>query len=289
MEEGLEQQIHLGTCGWSVDDWRGTFYPRDLPHNQWLEFYARHLHAVEIDSTFTHIPDRKMVEHWIENVPHTFTFTCKLPGAITHEARLRDCRKTMEAFLDSIAPLRERLGCILVQLPPSFAPESDEGALRHFVMELPRRFRFAIEFRHPGWHVPRLTHFLGENGVAWAWTDTTPLDKQNRAPFEFLPQTADFLYVRLLGDLKTRHHRDGISRLRYGTLLWTRDPALEHWSLKVRKHLPECERAFVFANNHFEGFAPLTCQRLARRLGLEVHLPPPQREPTPDDSQLKLL
>src|SRR4029077_6951301 len=105
-------------------------------------------------------------------------------------AKLRDSREMLETFLEGIEPMREKLGCVLVQMPPTFAPETDETALRQFVMALPKRFRFALEFRHPGWHMPRIIQFLQENGVAWVWTDVSSLDDQNEGPFEFVPLTA---------------------------------------------------------------------------------------------------
>lgn len=287
----MEPQPHIciGTCAWSFEDWRGAFYPRALPQSEWLECYARHLGAVEVDATFHHTPARKVVENWAGRTPDNFVFACKLPRSITHEAKLRDCREELETFVEALAPLGGKLACILIQLPPSFAPEADEGALRHFIMELPRRVRFAIEFRHGGWHTPRTTRFLQDNGLAWAWTDVTPLDEQNLAPFELLPQTADFLYVRLLGDLTTKYHKDGSRVHRYGSLMWPREPALENWAVKIQQHLQTCERILAFANNHFEGFSPLTCQRLARKLGIALELPLPERDTSPPDAQLTLL
>jgi uncharacterized protein YecE (DUF72 family) len=289
LEAGHESQIRVGTCAWSFDDWRGFFYPRALAQNQWLEYYAQHLGAVEVDSTFYHIPSRRVVEQWLARTPEHFVFTCKLPRAITHEAKLRDCRKMLETFLDAIEPMRERLGSVLIQLPPAFAPEPDETALRRFIMELPKRFRFAIEFRHAGWHLPRITRFLAENGVSWAWTDVSPLDEQNEGPFEFLPQTADFLYIRLLGDLRTKYQKDGTRVHRYGRLMWPREPAIENWALKIQAHIDECRRIFLFANNHYEGFSPATCQRLAKKLGIDLRLPPPEIDPSAADPQLPLL
>ena len=64
--------------------------------------------------------------------------------------------------------------------------------------------RFAIEFRHPGWHQPRTVDLLGARGVCWVWSDSTPLDHQEAGAFELLPDIADFLYVRLMGDLSVR-------------------------------------------------------------------------------------
>lgn len=283
-------KIKLGTCAWSFDDWRGVFYPPDLPANQWLAHYARHLPAVEIDSTFYAAPKPQTAAHWLEAVPPGFSFTCKLPRAITHDARLRDSREAVRQFLVAMAPLRSRLGCVLVQLPPSFSPKNDEQALREFVMGLPRDCRFAIEFGDDGWHLPRIIRLLEEHGVCWVWSDTTALAAQDRGAFEPSPQTADFLYIRLLGDLGTKYRGDGSRVHRYGHILWPRDSSLDSWAVKIQRHAEENGVIYVFVNNHFEGFSPLTCQRLGAQLGLPITLPDAaaRAEEEPEE-QLELL
>jgi uncharacterized protein YecE (DUF72 family) len=105
------------------------------------------------------------------------------------------------------------------------------------------------------------------------WADTTPLNERNLAPFEFLPRTSDFLYLRLLGDYSTKYGADGGHIHRYQKLLWKREAAIESWSLRIERHLSDVRNVWAFVGNHFEGFAPETCQRLAQRLDLEVTLP----------------
>ncbi len=149
-----------------------------------------------------------------------------------------------------------------------------------FSRGLPRDFRFAIEFRHAGWHRPQFIHLLEKNHICWAWADTTPLNERNLAPFEFLPLTTDFLYLRLLGDYATKYDVDGEHVHRYEKLLWKREAAIESWSLKIERHLSEVRNVWAFVSNHFEGFAPETCQRLARRLGFDLRLPSETRKPS---------
>jgi uncharacterized protein YecE (DUF72 family) len=274
--KNLNRKIKIGTCAWSFDDWRGNFYPEKLPQNQWLAWYARALPAVEIDSTFYATPSPQTIGHWLDATPDDFYFTCKMPREITHERRLRDCGEPLRAFLDGIAPLRAKLGPILIQLPPTFTPPHDEAALKDFLFNLPRDFSFAVEFRDPAWHLPRIVKLFEEERICWVWADTSPLAEQNRAPFEFLPQTADCLYVRLLGDLRTRSRSDGGSEHRYGKLMWPRDSALESWAIKIEKHLADTGCVYIYANNHYEGFSPLTCQRIAKRFRIDITLPEPE-------------
>jgi uncharacterized protein YecE (DUF72 family) len=268
-----QQKIRIGACAWGFDDWQGTFYPQDLPESEWLEFYARYFPAVEVDSTFYSAPAENAVLRWVEMTPASFRFSCKLPREITHVCRLRDCSAELTSFLRAIEPLAPKLQVILVQLPPSFTPKDGRQPLRKFLTQLPRDFRFAVEFRHAGWHRPQIIGLLEKCRVCWVWADTSPLNERNLAPFEFLPLTADFLYLRLLGDYTTKYDGDGKHLQRYDRLLWKREAALESWSLKIERHLAEARNVWAFVSNHFEGFAPETAQRLAQRLGFELALP----------------
>ena len=268
-----QQKVRIGACAWSFEDWRDAFYPADLPESHWLEFYAKYFPAVEVDSTFYGAPAELAVRRWVDSTPANFRFSCKIPREITHVCRLRDCSKELDQFLHAVEPLGPKLQVILIQLPPSFSPKDGRQPLRKFLAQLPKAFRFAIEFRHHGWHRPQIIHLLEKYRVCWVWADTTPLNERNLAPFEFLPRTADFLYLRLLGDYATKYDGDGKHMHRYQKLLWKREAALESWSVRIERHLDEVRNIWGFVGNHFEGFAPETAQRLAQRLGYELPLP----------------
>jgi uncharacterized protein YecE (DUF72 family) len=262
-------QIKIGTCAWSYEDWRGVFYPEHLPAAERLAFYARHLPAVEVDSTFYHAPTEHAVAHWAEMTPPDFAFACKLSREITHERKLRDCAGPLHEFLAPLTSLGKKLWCVVVQLPPFFQPARDETALRDFVRHLPAEVRFAIEFRHASWHHPRIAHLLSEHRVAWVWNDLTSADHQQEGAFELLPDTTDFLYVRLMGDLEKKYSANGRLIHRYRELLWPRDAALESWAVRLRHAAAEHGRIMVAVSNHYEGFAPQTARRLGGRLGFD--------------------
>ena len=212
-----------------------------------------------------------------------FVFSCKLPREITHQCKLRDCSAELGGFLRAVEPLVPKLHIILIQLPPSFLPKEGKVPLRSFVEQLPRDFRFAIEFRHPGWHRPQFIHLLEKHRICWVWADTSPLNQRNLAPFEFQPRTTDFLYVRLLGDYTTKYDRDGKHRHRYGKLLWKREAAMESWALKIERQLSDVRAVYAYVNNHFEGFALESAQRLAERLGYELPLPSTEAQTSAED------
>ena len=229
--------------------------------------------AVEIDSTFYAVPGENAVRRWVEQTPAAFRFSCKLPREITHVCRLRDCTNELNVFLRAIEPLESKLQVVLIQLPPSFTPKDGRQPLRKFLTQLPKGFRFAIEFRNPGWHRPQIIRLLEQCRICWVWADTSPLNERNLAPFEFLPLTTDFLYLRLLGDYATKYDGAGKFVHRYDKLLWKREAALESWALKIDRHLGEARNVWAFVGNHFEGFSLETAQRLAQRLGYDLTLP----------------
>jgi uncharacterized protein YecE (DUF72 family) len=284
-----QHKVRLGTCAWSHEQWRGSFYPHDLPPERWLEFYARYFSAVEVDSTFYSAPAEETVLRWAEGTPASFRFACKLPRAITHACRLRDCTAEFNAFLRALEPLGSKLSVILIQLPPSFSPQEGRAALRPFLEQLPRDFRFAIEFRHAGWHRPQIIRLLEKHRVCWVWADTSRLNERNLAPFELWPNTTDFLYVRLLGDYNTKYGADGRQMHAYAKLLWKREAAVDSWALKIDRHVQESRSVWAFVNNHYEGFAPETCQRLAAKLGYELPLPSEAETMSADPGQLDLF
>jgi uncharacterized protein YecE (DUF72 family) len=282
-------RIHLGTCAWAFDEWRGVFYPGHLPAAERLAFYARWFDAVEVDSTFYHVPTPAVAAHWAEVTPPDFRFSCKVPREITHDRRLRDSGELVAEFLRGVEGLGEKLGCLLIQLPRWFLPKHDEQALREFVHALPRGFRWAVEFRDHLWHFPRIVHLLEQHGVAWVWNDLSPLKDADAAAFDFYPRTTDVAMVRLMGDPGTKYRPDGGHNHRYQELMWPRAQSLDNWAAKIRQELPDLRTAFIFTNNHFEGFAPATAQRMGERLGLAIRLPgPADLRPDADRAQMRL-
>ena len=217
-----------------------------------------------------------------------------MPREITHVRKLRDCAEPLHLFLAGITPLRAsgRLGPVLIQLPPYFEPRLDEFALKDFLFDLPRDWSFAVEFRHADWHQPRIVTLLENLGICWVWNDLSSLSERDHAPFKILPQTSDCLYIRLIGDLQTKYRGDGTRAFRYSSLLWPRESALESWAVKIKRTLRKTKCVHIFANNHYEGFSPKTCQRLGRQLGIEIPLPDMREiraEAKASDPQLQLF
>ena len=181
--------IYIGTSGYSYREWKGSFYPADLPTNQMLRYYGTQFNSVEANSTFRGVPKVSDVLNWLQQVPAQFKFALKAPQQITHFRRLRNVRRPLEAFLTAASALKRRLGPVLFQLPPNF--KKDMRRLRAFLGRLPLRLRVAFEFRHASWFDDEVLALLRHHRVALCIADA---DGELRVPFV---ATAPWGYLRL--------------------------------------------------------------------------------------------
>lgn len=154
--------FHIGCAGWSIPKQFSDAFPRDGSH---LQRYSARLNAVEINSSFYRSHQRKTYARWAQTVPADFRFSVKLPRAITHDARLIDCGKPLDAFFDETGALERKLGCVLIQLPPSL--DFDRNVVRRFLKTLRHRFAgaCAVEPRHATWFDGTANELLAEFSV----------------------------------------------------------------------------------------------------------------------------
>src|SRR3954463_3530874 len=134
--------LYVGTSGYSYKEWKGTFYPEDLPDKQMLRYYGERFGSVEINNTFYRMPKASMLEAWAVEVPENFRFVLKAPQQITHIKRLKEAGDSVAYFLKVADVLNERLGPLLFQLPPYL--KKDVPRLREFLDLLPRGRRVAF-------------------------------------------------------------------------------------------------------------------------------------------------
>jgi uncharacterized protein YecE (DUF72 family) len=159
----VASRILVGTAGWSIPRPQQRRFP---PGESLLARYSRVLPAVEINSTFYRPHRADTFERWARTVPRAFRFSVKVPGAITHERRLVGSARLLDSFLANLQPLGTRLGCLLVQLPPSLA--FDARVVRAFLTVLRKRFErgVALEPRHASWFGSRADQLLVDFEVA---------------------------------------------------------------------------------------------------------------------------
>ncbi len=178
----------IGTSGFQYSEWKGKFYPEDLPTAKMLPFYAERFPTTEVNYTFHRIPSAKTIENWSRQTPSKFRFGLKAPQKITHFARLRDCTDTLRYFYDVTSALGEKFGPVLFQLPPNF--KKDTILLADFVNGLPGGLRAAFEFRHESWFADEVYEALKTRGAVLCIADMEEISTPTVA-------TADWGYLRL--------------------------------------------------------------------------------------------
>lgn len=253
---------HLGTIGFSYQDWSGVFYPDGLSKRDYLIHYSQFFNSVELDSTFYGTPRPEYVERWKAITPPDFSFCVKTPREITHDKRLVDARIEMDHFLNTMKLLGGKLGVVLIQLPPDMT-FSHIHNLAVFLRQLPPDVRYAVEFRNQSWVATGTEQLLMNNNIGWVSTD-----------YIHLPQrvfvTTDFIYIRWIGrhgqyDVKDHERQDMTSRL-------------ERWWADIRKHQARLDKVYGYFNNDFSGHSPATCNRFKEIVGLSTKpLKPPQQ------------
>ena len=264
--ENRKSKILIGCQGWNYDDWTTKaggeiiFYPRGTKSNQMLAVYAQAFETVEVDSTFYAIPASSTVENWSKKSPENFAFSLKLPQEITHEYNLREASfPLLNEFCERVLLLEEKLGAVLVQLPPNFeATKENAAALREFLRELPKEIRFAVEFRNRQWMVDWTLDELNKNKVALCLVEGGWIRRETM--FEAVEKLeTDFAYVRFMGerDLTT-----------FDRIVRPEDAHLQMWRDEIEKI--KAKNVFVYFSNFYEGFAPASVNKLKNLLGQKI-------------------
>ncbi len=235
--------LRVGTSGYSYKEWKGTFYPADLPAAKMLPFYAERFSTVEINNTFYRMPDPSAVAGWAARVPETFRFVLKAPQRITHQKKLVGAEDDLRYFTEAAAALGPKLGPLLFQLPPYLRRDAER--LRSFVAAIPAGFRAAFEFRHDSWSEPAVAAILAAGGAALCAADS------EERPLDHIDATAPWGYLRL-------------RRTDYG------DRELAAWADRIAA--APWEEAWVFFKHEEEGKGPEYAARfieLGRARGLQ--------------------
>ncbi|HVS13197.1 MAG TPA: DUF72 domain-containing protein [Thermoanaerobaculia bacterium] len=243
-------KLFHGTSGFSYKEWKGPFYPQDLPASRMLEYYASRLPAVEINNTFYRLPKAEMLAKWRDAVPESFRFVLKVSQRITHKHRLEGAEDAVRYLLESSTALGSRRGPFLVQLPPYF--RKDVGRLERFLAGWPADASAAFEFRHASWFDDEVYAVLRAAGAALCVADTakggsdkdeTDEDDQDGGESDpAIVATSSWGYLRL-----RREDYDAA--------------ALEAWARRV--HAQEWGEAYVFFKHEDEGAGPRLAARFA--------------------------
>jgi uncharacterized protein YecE (DUF72 family) len=253
--------ILLGTSAFTANGWQGSFYPPGLNSRDFLSYYATQFATVEVDSTFYGCPSASTVSNWSARTPEDFLFCVKIPQVITHDKALVDCDAEFEEFVKTMDILGPKLGPMVFQFP-SFDrwkfPKQDSflAVLAPFLKKLPGDHKFVIEIRNKTWLDAKFADVLREHNVALGLTDTSFMPRPWEMEEKFDLVTADFAYVRWLGDRK---------QIEKQTTTWDktvvdRTSDMKNWVdlLKQMVNNKKIRKLFAFANNHYAGHGPGT-------------------------------
>lgn len=236
----MKGQIHIGTSGWHYPHWKGPFYPRQLASKDFLEFYRGHFTTVELNNSFYRLPEEATFTLWREAVPAGFIFAVKASRYLTHLKKLKDTGAGLATFLKRVEVLKDRLGPILFQLPPSwhFNPER----LEHFLASLPGEHRYAFEFRDSSWFTPRTYDSLARHQASFCIYELAG----KTSPREV---TSDLIYIRL--------HGPGAAYCGQYS-----EQALTQWATEIRNWTSQGKEIYCYFDNDEAGYAAKDALRL---------------------------
>ncbi|HEY0654782.1 MAG TPA: DUF72 domain-containing protein [Chryseosolibacter sp.] len=159
--------FRIGCSGYHYPEWKGIFYPLDLPKGKWFEHYCQHFNTIELNVTFYKFPRVEFLRRWHDRSPDDFTFSVKAPRVITHFKKLNDSEKYLRDFYGALqGGLREKTGCVLFQFPAQF--EFDDDNFERIVEMLNPGFRNVVEFRHSSWWSDRVFETLRSRKIIFS-------------------------------------------------------------------------------------------------------------------------
>ena len=245
-----KQTMNFGCAGWSYKEWLGPLYD---PDESMLKQYASVFDTVELNSSFYKAPDEGTILGLTRHTKRGFMFSAKINRKFTHDLRLNLDEKTqdeLERFIQLFDPLlmQDRLGCFLIQLPPSL--KMNAKLLENFLAALPKRYDYVIEFRHQSWINDSIWRILSKYETAYCIVDEPLLPPE-------IHVTSDIGYIRWHG-----HGQHPWYNYRYT------NPQLQEWTPKVKEVAKNTKRTFGIFNNHFHGYAPENCLQIMQMLGI---------------------
>jgi len=246
----------IGTSGWVYSHWQGIFYPENLPAKNKLKYFSQHFKTTEINYSFYHLPRPSTYQNWYKQVPADFIFAVKASRFITHIKRLKRIKEAWQQFIENALNLKEKLGPILFQFPPSFKiTEENIKRLENFLKVLKGdslkfkvySLRFAMEFRHESWCNEKTYKLLEKYNCAWVIADSPSYPRADVA-------TADFVYIRLHGSkvlFSSKYTKNELNSL----------------AEKIKRWLKQNLDIYCYFNNDFHGYAIENAKELLKLCG----------------------
>jgi uncharacterized protein YecE (DUF72 family) len=243
-------RLYFGCAGWSYKEWIGPLYDAD---RSMLQQYANVFDTVELNSSFYKAPDEGTILGLTRYTKRGFMFSAKINQKFTHELRLKlneEAQAQLENFVQLFDPLltQDRLGCFLIQLPPSL--KKNDKLLEGFLADLPHRYDYVVEFRHKSWIDASTWGILSKYQAAYCIVDEPLLPPE-------IHITSPIGYIRWHG-----HGQRQWYDYRYT------EQQLKDWVPKIKEIQDNTKKTFGIFNNHFHGYAPENCAQIMEMLGI---------------------
>ena len=265
-KRGFVGVIKVGCSGYSYDDWRGTFYPRNLNKSQFLTYYSRYFDFAELNYTYYQMPSPEQMAAYGK---FELDFIIKAHQSLTH--RFQDNEFDFKTFKMAIQPLKEsgRLGGILAQFPFSFHTTAKNLDYLEFVLEWGREMKLNIEFRNPGWLKPEIFDLLKSNQAGIVVTDAPEVEGGMPKHATVIGSTG---YIRFHGrNAENWWTGNNASRYQYNYS----DDEIKSWLPDIEQMASESSTLYIAFNNHAKGYAVMNALRLRGLLHLDEIPPPP--------------
>jgi uncharacterized protein YecE (DUF72 family) len=157
---------HIGCSGFYYKEWKELFYPKGLAQSKWFSYYTQHFNTLEINNTFYRFPEFKLLDNWYQKAPPDFSFSVKVTRQITHYQKFKDTQGLLDEFYSVVREgLKEKLACVLFQLPPGLKYNMD--LLQDIIRQTNLFFNNVIEFRNISWWRKEVFELLKENNITF--------------------------------------------------------------------------------------------------------------------------
>lgn len=234
-------KIHIGTSGWHYKHWKEAFYPKEIAEKDQLGYYSSVFRTVEINNSFYRLPTEDTFTAWRKEVPDDFMFAVKGSRFITHLKKLNLDKEGIRLFFTRVKYLKNKLGPILFQLPPRWKFNQERFAM--FLSILPRKYKYAFEFRDTTWYNQQVYDLLKKYNCAFCMYELAG----HRSPEKV---TADFIYLRAHGPTDKKYQGS------YTTL------RLKRMAKKCLAWSKEGKDVFVYFDNDQAGYAAANARKL---------------------------
>ncbi|GAB2759949.1 DUF72 domain-containing protein [Salinimicrobium soli] len=240
----MKGKIRIGTSGYQYKHWKGDFYPKDMPVKDWFDHYTKFFNTVEINNTFYKMAEAEIFADWRKAAPKDFCYSIKYSRFGTHRKKLKDPEGHVAYFMDRVVHLKEKLGPILVQLPPNWKPNLQR--LEGFLDVLPKDLRLAVEIRDERWFSEELFALLKKYKAALVLHD---MIKDHPKII-----TADWTYFRFHGQNYSGSYSD---------------KNLNSVAEEIREYVSKNKDVYAYFNNDLDGHAIRNALSLKEKLGIK--------------------